>query len=135
VSAPWDGSTPTDHRATQAASVSRAITRLHREYYGRGARSTRTVIQRNYVVTFLEDIYTPGERTLIEANEQLKVRETRQAFQDAMRGRFSEAVEEIVGRKVVAFMSQVHFDPDLSAEIFVLEPSNGDNANGDGEIT
>jgi hypothetical protein len=28
-----------------------------------------------------------------------------------------------MGRKVVAFMSQVHFNPDLAAEIFVLEPA------------
>ena len=41
----------------------------------------------------------------------------------AMRGPFTEAVEEITGRKVIAFMSQVHRDPDMAAEIFVL----GDN--------
>ena len=40
----------------------------------------------------------------------------------AMRGPFSEAVEEITGRKVVAFMSQVHLDPDMAAEVFVLSP-------------
>jgi hypothetical protein len=28
-----------------------------------------------------------------------------------------------MGRTVVAFMSQVHFDPDMAAEIFVLEPA------------
>jgi uncharacterized protein YbcI len=38
-----------------------------------------------------------------------------------MRGRFSDAVEEITGRKVLQFMSQVSFDPDMAAEIFVLE--------------
>jgi hypothetical protein len=31
-------------------------------------------------------------------------------------------------RKVIAFMSQVHFDPDMSAELFVLEPQDGDRA-------
>jgi len=40
----------------------------------------------------------------------------------AMELPFSEAVEEATGRKVVAFMSQSHLDPDLSVEIFVLEP-------------
>lgn len=47
----------------------------------------------------------------------------------AMRGPFSEAVEEITGRKVIAFMSQVHLDPDMAAEIFVLEPT-GAESNG-----
>jgi uncharacterized protein YbcI len=114
----------------RAAAVSNAITRLHREYYGRGATTTRTVIQRNYVICFLEDIFTPVERTLLDAGEQDTVRQTRNVFQLAMRGRFSAAVEEIMERKVVAFMSQVHFDPDLSAEVFVLEPGAEDH-NGD----
>ena len=45
---------------------------------------------------------------------------------------FSQAVEENTGRKVIAFMSQVHFDPDMAAEIFVLEPADGENGNGAG---
>ena len=88
----------------------------------------RTVINRDHVVAFLNDIYTPVERTLIDAGSQETVKETRQAFQMAMRAMFSEAVEEIMGRKVVAFMSQVHFDPDMAAEIFVLEPAKTDAA-------
>jgi uncharacterized protein YbcI len=106
----------------QAIAVGNAITRLHREHYGRGATTTRTVMQRDYVIAFLEDIYTTLERTLIDAGEERTVKETRQAFQLAMRPAFSAAVEEITGRKVVAFMSQVHFAPDLAAEIFVLAP-------------
>jgi uncharacterized protein YbcI len=69
---------------------------------------------------FLEDIYTPAERTLIEAGDFEQVKVTRQSFQMAMRGPFTEAVEEVTGRKVIAFMSQVHRDPDMAAEIFVL---------------
>jgi uncharacterized protein YbcI len=45
-----------------------------------------------------------------------------------MRTKFSEAVEEATGRRVVAFMSQVHFDPDMAAEVFVLEPQGDDRA-------
>jgi uncharacterized protein YbcI len=39
-----------------------------------------------------------------------------------MREEFVHAVEEIVGRKVVGFLSQVHVDPDLSIETFILKP-------------
>jgi uncharacterized protein YbcI len=115
-------------QARQATAIGNAITRLHRDHYGRGATTTRTVFQRDHVIAFLEDIYTPLERTLIDAGDQATVKETRQAFQMAMRDAFSDAVETITGRKVIAFMSQVHFAPDLAAEIFVLEP----NGNGDG---
>jgi len=115
-------------RGRQAAAVSNAITRLHREHYGRGATTTRTIIQRNYVVCFLDDIYTPVERTLIEAGRLEAVRKTRNIFQDAMGPKFAEAVEAALGRRVVAFMSQVHFDPDMAAEVFVLEPEGEDRA-------
>jgi uncharacterized protein YbcI len=115
-------------RGRQAASVSNAITRLHRDHYGRGATTTRTIIQRNYVVCFLDDIYTPVERTLIEAGRLEAVRKTRNIFQDAMGPKFAEAVEAAMGRRVVAFMSQVHFDPDMAAEVFVLEPEGEDRA-------
>ena len=109
-------------RARQATAAGNAITRLHRDHYGRGATTTRTMYQRNHIVVFLEDIYTPVERTLLEAGRHEDVRRTRQVFQDAMRGRFSDSIEEITGRKVIQFMSQVSFDPDMAAEIFILEP-------------
>jgi uncharacterized protein YbcI len=113
-------------RGRQAASISNAITRMHRDHYGRGATTVRTILQRNYVVCFLEDIYTPVERTLIEAGRLEAVRETRNIFQDAMSLRFREAVEDATGRTVIAFMSQVHFDPDMAAEVFVLEQQEED---------
>lgn len=114
-------------RARQAMAVGNAITRLHRDYYGRGATTTRTVYQRNFLIAFLEDIYTPVERTLIDAGQLEDVKRTRQVFQMAMRERFSEAVEEITGRKVIQFMSQVSFEPDMAAEIFILEPGTGED--------
>jgi uncharacterized protein YbcI len=119
----------------QAVAIGNAITRLHREHYGRGATTTRTLFQRNHVVCFLEDIYTPVERTLIEAGQHDDVKHTRQVFQMAMRERFSQAVEEITGRRVVQFMSQVSFEPDMAAEIFVLEPSDGDGSTPSSDET
>ena len=116
-------------RGRQAASISNAITRLHRDHYGRGATTVRTIMQRNFVVCFLDDIYTPVERTLIEAGRHEAVRQTRNIFQDAMGPRFIDAVESATGRTVIAFMSQVHFDPDMAAEVFVLEPKDEDHTS------
>jgi hypothetical protein len=65
-----------------AAAISNAIVGIFREYYGRGASRVRTVMGADYVITFLEDIYTPVERTLIEAGRFEAVKETRGAFQD-----------------------------------------------------
>jgi uncharacterized protein YbcI len=66
------------------------------------------------------------ERTLIEDGRSDDVRNTRQLFQQAMRPNFVEAVEAATGGKVTAFMSQNTFEPDMAAEVFVLEPNGED---------
>jgi uncharacterized protein YbcI len=112
----------TGERGKLAAAISNVIVGIHRQYFGRGASRARTVMGADYVICFMEDIYTPVERTLIEAGRFPAVQETRSAFQETMREKFSEAVEELTGRKVIGFLSQVHVDPDLSVETFILEP-------------
>lgn len=119
-----DDGTDGRDRGKVASAISNAIVGIHREYFGRGASRARTVMGADYIICFLEDIYTPVERTLIEAGRFPAVQETRSAFQDTMRETFSDSVEEISGRKVVGFLSQVHVDPDLAVETFILEPSN-----------
>jgi uncharacterized protein YbcI len=113
---------------SMATVISNGISKLQREYYGRGPTSVRTVVGHDHVVTFLEDIFTPVERTLLDAGETAAVYEMRRAFQRAMRPRFVAVVEEATGRKVRAFLSEAHIDPDISAEIFVLEPDKSDPA-------
>jgi uncharacterized protein YbcI len=78
----------------------------------------------DYVICFLEDIYTPLERTLIDAGRFDVVQETHHAFQAVMREKFTNAVETLVKRKVIGFLSQVHVDPDLAVETFILEPAH-----------
>jgi uncharacterized protein YbcI len=117
------------HRHANASTqISNGLSKLHRDYYGRGPTSVRTVFGHDHVVTFLEDFSTPVERTLMDAGEADAVREVRRAFQRAMGERFVAVVEEATGRKVRAFLSEVHLDSDLAAEIFVLEPDQEDPA-------
>lgn len=46
----------------------------------------------------------------------------RRAYQYTMRHDLVSGVEELSGRKVVAFLSDNHIDPDIAIESFVLEP-------------
>jgi uncharacterized protein YbcI len=82
----------------------------------------------DYVICFLEDIYTPLERTLIDAGRFDTVQQTHNAFQAVMRDKFTDAVEQLVRRKVIGFLSQVHVDPDLAVETFILEPAQDGNS-------
>jgi uncharacterized protein YbcI len=118
--------TPQGHAGISTV-ISNGLSKLHRDHYGRGPTSVRTVYGHDHVVTFLEDIYTPAERTLVEAGETEAVEEMRRAFQRAMRERFVAVVENATGRKVRAFLSEVSLDPDISAEVFVLQRADPDH--------
>jgi len=111
-----------------AQAISNAITKLQRENYGRGPDSVRTVVGHDHIICFLENTFMPVERTLIDAGETDAVRQTRLAFQRAMESRFVKTIEEISGRKVRAFLSQVSLNPDISVEVFVLERDSADPA-------
>jgi uncharacterized protein YbcI len=111
-----------------AQAISNAITKLQHDHYGRGPESVRTVVGYDHIITFLEKTFMPVERTLLDAGETEAVRETRLAFQRAMEARFTKSVEDITGRKVRAFLSQVSLEPDISVEVFVLERTNAQHA-------
>ena len=111
-----------------AQAISNAITKLQREHYGRGPESVRTVVGYDHIICFLENTFMPVERTLLEAGENSAVRETRLAFQRAMERRFVDSIEEIISRKVRAFLSQVSLNPDISVEVFVLERDGAEPA-------
>ncbi len=105
-----------------ATAISNGIGALHREHYGRGADRIRTLIHQDTVLTRLEDCFTPVEKMMISQGAFVQVRETRTLFQDWMRPRFTEIVEDATGRRVVAFFSQVSHDPDIAVELFLLDP-------------
>ncbi len=111
-----------------AQAISNAIAKLQRDHYGRGPESVRTVVGYDHIISFLENSFMPVERTLLDAGEDEAVRQTRLAFQRAMETRFVSTVEEISGRSVRAFLSQVSLEPDISVEVFVLEPGDADRA-------
>jgi uncharacterized protein YbcI len=111
-------------RSSAPAAISNAIRQLVAEYTGRGPTRARTSIRDNVVVVLLEDTLTKGERRLVTKGRDHRVLEYRSEFQDAMREDAIASVEQLTSRKVAAFMSANHIDPDLAAEVFVLEPDS-----------
>lgn len=105
-----------------SAQISDAAVRLVRDYTGRGPPRAHTTINHNSVMILLGDTLTKGERKLVEGGRQQSVLQLRHDFQMVMRDDLVGAVEGATDRKVVAFMSQNHINPDLAVEVFVLEP-------------
>jgi uncharacterized protein YbcI len=104
-----------------SAAISNDVVRIAHRYTGRGPTRARTTIDRDFVAVVMGDTLVQAERTLAESGEGALVLEVRRKFQDAMRGELVAAVEQHTGRKVTAFMSTNHIDPDMAVEMFVLE--------------
>ena len=111
-------------RGRMAAQISNAIVGLLHDYTGSGPTKARTHLGSNLVSVLLADTMTRAERSLVAAGKADLVLDVRKEFQRTMRNDMVSAVEDLTSRKVVAFMSDNHIDPDLALESFVLE-SNG----------
>jgi len=57
----------------------------------------------------------------MKGGEAERVLEMRRDFQRMMKNRYSEMIEELTGRKVLAFLSQVHVEPDLTIQMFLMD--------------
>ena len=117
---------------SKAAAISNYVVRTMSEYTGRGATRTRTHIHDDVVTVLLKDTLTKGERSLVSEELDELVLSMRKAFQGTMRGDLIGGVEEILGRTVVAFLSDNHIDPDAAVEVFLLARVDRPGRDGDG---
>lgn len=116
----------TRHESTRGemlARISTGLVQLHSRYYGKGPTKAKTHMVNDTVISILQGGFTTVERTLIDQGNADAVYAMRRSFQMAMEEPFRAVVEEATGRKVIAYMSQIHEDPDFAVEIFMLEPS------------
>ena len=114
-------------------ALSNAIVSLLREYTGRGPTRAHTTIRDNVVLVMLEQTLTKGEQVLVDKGRIENVLALRREYQEAMREEGNARVAELTGRRVLAMMSANHVNPDLGAEIYVLDgPPAGEAATGSG---
>jgi len=118
------GQPPTAIDGAVRSAVSQAVVRIHAERYGKGATQAKTYAWDNVIVTVLADVLTTAERTLVDVSREDAVRDVRNVFQHTMEDTFRSAIEEITGRRVRAFMSQIDPTSGYGVEVFILEPSS-----------
>ena len=104
------------------AAISNRIVQIQREHYGRGPMKAKTYALDDLVVVVMRGTgFTPLEKTILEAGDPDRIVEMRHEFQHMMTKRFTDTIEELTGRKVLAFLSQAHVEPDLTLEIFFVD--------------
>jgi uncharacterized protein YbcI len=102
-------------------AISHSVARIIREFYGKGPSRTRTFICDRVVFTMLDDVLTTVEVALKKRGRTALVRRTRLTFEDIMTRTFTGEIERLTGARVLAYHSQIVFDPDMAIEIFVLD--------------
>jgi uncharacterized protein YbcI len=104
------------------AAISNRIVGILREHYGRGPMKAKTYALDDIVVVVMRaGGFTPAEQTLIDSGEPDRVVGMREDFQRVMAERYKDTIEELTGRKVLAFLSQAHVEPELTLEIFFVD--------------
>jgi uncharacterized protein YbcI len=110
-----------ERRGDMRAQISNAMVALKKRFYGKGPERARTFLMDEYVFCAMEGGLTRNEEVLVQAGQEQAVRQYRLLFQEAMTKTSTEAIEEITGRRVIGYHSQITFNPTRSFEIFVLE--------------
>jgi uncharacterized protein YbcI len=102
------------------AEISNTAVALHREHFGRGPGAAKTHVSDNLVVCVLTDVFTPVERTLIDAGQEARVRETRAVHRAATDATYKARMEAVLGQRVEAHLTSINVDPDVAVDVFVL---------------
>jgi uncharacterized protein YbcI len=104
------------------AEISTRIVAILREHYGRGPMKAKTYALDDIIVVVMRGSgFTPLEKTIMDSGQPDRVVEMRHDFQHMMTQRFTSTIEELTGRKVLAFLSQAHVEPDITMEIFFVD--------------
>ena len=119
------GSVARERHDSLRGRISHAMVGMKKDYYGKGPTKAKTFINDEYIFVVMQGGLTRNEEVLLAAGQQALVRSYRLRFQEAMEHTTVGAIEEIVGRKVLTYHSQILFDPERAIEIFVLDSPLG----------
>jgi uncharacterized protein YbcI len=101
--------------------IANAVVRGHKRYLGRGPTRAQAFFRHNIVVVMMDASLTEAERSLARHGSRDAVLEMRHRVEETMRPELVQAVEALTGCRVEAFITGHHIDPDLAAQLFVLD--------------
>ncbi len=127
-----ESSPPEDRRGEDGgallARISNEMVRAQKEFFGKGPTQAKSYMLDDMLIIVMRGGMTAAEKTMLEFGHADQVREFRQLFENSMTERLTGTMEELTGRKVATYQSQVMFDPDVVVEIFVFESEGSTDA-------
>ncbi|MET0237843.1 MAG: Na-translocating system protein MpsC family protein [Kibdelosporangium sp.] len=107
----------------QRNAVAEKITSLERAFYGRGPRNVKVSVSDDdpiSLVVLSVDSLTVADAVLSERGHKQAVIRHHEALHEATKAEFLEAIEQIVGSPVSAYLAQVHPNTGYAVRVFVF---------------
>lgn len=111
----------TEPGGSPLAAISREMVKAMKQHYGRGPTRAKSYFVDDLLFVVMRGGFIEAELTLLKAGQADAVRAFRQQFENVMAEHLIGLVEQLTGRKVVTYQSQVMFDPDIILEVFVFD--------------
>jgi uncharacterized protein YbcI len=104
------------------AEISQRTVALLHDHYGRGPMKAKTYALDDLIVVVMRGSgFTALEQTIMDDGGSDRVVAMRGEFQRVMADRFKATIETLTDRKVLAFLSQAHVEPDITLEVFFID--------------
>jgi uncharacterized protein YbcI len=103
------------------SQISTQMVRAMKHYYGKGPISAKSYLIDDLLFIVMREGMTQSEQTMLDAGHETTVRNFRQEFENEMAQRLTDMVEQLTGRRVINYQSQVMFDPNMTVEMFVFD--------------
>ena len=110
-----------DHGQGLLARISNEMVRAQKQFFGKGPTEAKSYMLDDFLVIVMRGGLTTAEKTMLAFGQPDQVRQFRQLFENEMTDRLTTMIEQLTGRKVVNYQSQVMFDPDLVVEMFFFD--------------
>jgi uncharacterized protein YbcI len=108
---------------SELSLLSNAMVKLYKTHFGRGpTKAKASYADADTLLCTLRDSLTPAEQGMVRMGEHQRLRDLRIFLQYASEPEFREAVEQITGREVEAFISGIDTVNDVACELFYLVP-------------
>jgi uncharacterized protein YbcI len=116
--------TPEDHEERGQgllARISNEMVRAQKQFFGKGPTEAKSYMLDDFLLIVMRGGLTTAEKTMLEFGKPDQVRQFRQLFENEMTERLTGMIENLTGRKVLTYQSQIMFEPDLVVEMFVFD--------------
>jgi uncharacterized protein YbcI len=123
---PLTGPDDPEQGGSLLSRISTQMVRAMKQYYGKGPVSAKSYLVDDLLFIVMREGITQSEQTMLDSGRENTVRQFRQEFENEMAERLTYMVEQLTGRRVINYQSQVMFNPNMSVEMFVFD----DNATG-----